>query len=81
LGSWENSSANYGAAIKFGGTIDNRLLLPAAENRDQNSGVLNNRGSSANPTSTGVYYLTFDISGIYNSLSRSAGYSIRCISQ
>ena len=89
LGSWENSSANYGAAIKFGGTIDNGLLLPAAGNRDQNSGVLNNRGSSGyywsstNPTSTGAYYLTFDISGVYiiNSLSRSVGYSIRCISQ
>ncbi len=82
---WASSPANYSTAVKFG----NGLLLPAAGSRNISAdGSLFNRGkfgnyySSNQATAPNAYGLSFtspSVSVIIH--NRTAGLSIRCISE
>jgi uncharacterized protein (TIGR02145 family) len=83
-GTWTDSPANYSSAIKFG----DGLLLPAAGNRANPSGSLNNRGysgyywSSTQSTASDAYYLFFNSTSVKVTIrTRTGGLSIRCISE
>ena len=90
VGTWANSSTNYGTAIYFRNATDGRtLMLPTAGFRYLQDGTLGNRGSDGNVWSSsgvtdatayslGFYSNTIDV---YNNSNRAGGESVRCIAQ
>jgi uncharacterized protein (TIGR02145 family) len=87
VGSWSNSATNYTSARVFGSEL---LMLPAAGNRDNDSGALDGRGYSSYYWSSSEYaihgslYLHFN-SGIAHAIGSSYrrlyGHSVRCIAE
>ena len=84
VGTWTDSSTNYGAGIKFGSS----LFLPAAGARaGNNNGSLilrGNRGhywSSTESGSSAQVLLFTSGGGSLTTTSRTQGYSVRCIAE
>ena len=83
IGTFVNSSTNYGSAIKFG----NALLLPAVGYRNNSTGTLFYRGLSglywsSTRAATDAYYLTFSSTSVnVNTNNRPSGFTIRCLSE
>ncbi|MEY4202722.1 MAG: hypothetical protein RL013_424, partial [Bacteroidota bacterium] len=85
VGTFSNSSTNYGVGIKFG----DQLMLPAAGYRDRPNGALLSRGSEGTYWSSSEYdnlnawslYFGSSLAYMYGPDDRLWGYSIRCVEE
>jgi len=87
VGTFTNSPTNFGFAKVFTGGGD-KMTLPAAGTRLNTNGALSNRGdtgfywSRTQNGATNAYRLVFNSTSVnVNSINRTDGYSIRCISE
>jgi uncharacterized protein (TIGR02145 family) len=83
-GIWENNATNYSSVRFFG----NDLMLPAAGNRNFNSGALKNRGSNAGYWSSSEYVSDRAWGLLFNRFNaftkdgyRWYGFSVRCVAE
>jgi uncharacterized protein (TIGR02145 family) len=87
-GSWAAGDANFGSAIHWGPNESTKnLTLPAAGFRGNSNGALSGRGSnglywSSTEFGTNAYSLFFFSSNALTySIYRTAGFSVRCVSE
>ena len=89
-GSWAAGDANFGSALHWGPDVSTKnLTLPAAGFRHDSDGALFNRGStgfywSSTENGANARYLNFSSSVASASnfnLSRTRGFSVRCVSE
>jgi uncharacterized protein (TIGR02145 family) len=83
VGSWTNSSTNYGTGFRFGQS----LFLPAAGRRNGSGGSLDFRGSdgnywsSAESSSDAQRLYFFSSVAIMDTINRTFGFSLRCVAE
>jgi uncharacterized protein (TIGR02145 family) len=83
---WGSSPTNYAAGRRIGSGTSG-LFLPAAGDRGDGNGTLNNRGSlgsywSSTESGSNAFFLGFGNGYAYTSLSsRTAGLSVRCVAE
>jgi uncharacterized protein (TIGR02145 family) len=86
---WVSGDTQYFTALHYGPDASTKLLtLPAAGRRTSSSGSLGNRGSkgyywSSRVIGSNAYYVYFTNGGVYmlDDLSRTGGFSVRCIAE
>jgi len=86
---WVASTYEFGNATHFGpNVVTIALTLPAAGRRNSSSGALDSRGSngyywSSTENGSNAYYLTVSSGNVLpaRSITRSTGYSVRCIAE
>ena len=88
-GTFSENNTNYGVALHYGPNVSTKLLtLPAAGNRNNTDGTLDNRGTngfywSSTENGTNAFGLGFNSSAVSpaGSNSRTYGFSLRCIAE
>ncbi|MCT3914434.1 hypothetical protein HZQ04_00005, partial [Elizabethkingia anophelis] len=87
VGTWTNSATNYTSGLNIGGNGNSTLFLPAAGSRVFTDGTLGLRGNygrywSSSEATSNAYFLNFTSSSVFvYDISRSDGFSVRCVAE